>query len=358
MGSYPWGGSEELWSKTALSLKNAGLEVAINYKKWPISSSQLQNLKSHQCKIFLRDENSIFFKADRLLSSNFFRYRWIDEFKPDLVLISQGGNQDGIEWAELCLRKKIPYMLLVEAANEGYWPDDNFANRLRIVYQKAKKTFFVSQGNLKLTEVQIATKLNNAQIVYNPFNVSYDTKIPWPIDNKKYKLACVARLDPVNKGQDILLEIFAKPFWKSLPIELNLYGYGRNEKSFKKLKKDWQLKNIYFKGFEPDVKKIWQDNHALVLPSRSEGLPLVLVEAMICARPSIVTDVAGNSELIKDNVNGFLAQAPNVKIFEETLLRAWNQRKRWKEIGQQASKDVRTVIPEDPITYFINKMFS
>ena len=55
---------------------------------------------------------------------------------------------------------------------------------------------------------------------------------------------------------------------------------------------------------------IWAEHHALVLPSRFEGMPLVVVEAMLCGRPCIVTDVGGNAELIRDGINGFLAKAP------------------------------------------------
>ena len=42
-------------------------------------------------------------------------------------------------------------------------------------------------------------------------------------------------------------------------------------------------------------------NHLLVLPSRAEGTPIALVEAMICARPAVVTDVGGNVEWLEDD---------------------------------------------------------
>ena len=69
------------------------------------------------------------------------------------------------------------------------------------------------------------------------------------------------------------------------------------------------LEKVTYGGFTEDVESIWASHHALVLPSRSEGLPLVVVEAMLCGRPAIVTDVAGNAELIQDGVSGFVAAA-------------------------------------------------
>jgi glycosyl transferase family 1 len=49
-------------------------------------------------------------------------------------------------------------------------------------------------------------------------------------------------------------------------------------------------------------------NHVHAMPSRIEGLPLVLIEAMLCGRPVVATDVAG-AEVIEDEVTGFLAGA-------------------------------------------------
>ena len=51
-------------------------------------------------------------------------------------------------------------------------------------------------------------------------------------------------------------------------------------------------------------------NHVHAMPSRIEGLPLVLIEAMLCGRPVVATDVAG-AEVIEDEVTGFLAGAVN-----------------------------------------------
>ena len=65
-----------------------------------------------------------------------------------------------------------------------------------------------------------------------------------------------------------------------------------------------QLKNVHFRGHVNDIRAIWEQNHLLVLPSRYEGLPLALVEAMWCGRPAVVTDVGGNAELCVGKRNG------------------------------------------------------
>ena len=91
--------------------------------------------------------------------------------------------------------------------------------------------------------------------------------------------------------------------------------------------KELDLPHIEFAGFVEDIEQLWTRHHALVLPSRFEGMPLSLVEAMLCGRPSIVTDVAGHRELVRDNVNGFLAKAPTVELLNEAMNRAWENRR-------------------------------
>jgi glycosyltransferase involved in cell wall biosynthesis len=95
--------------------------------------------------------------------------------------------------------------------------------------------------------------------------------------------------------------------------------------------------------------EIWKTNHALVLPSRYEGLPIALVEAMLCGRFGIVTNVSGNVEVVENNVNGFIAEAPKTVYLDGALERAWVKRDQWGVIGQKARSFIRTVISRDPI---------
>jgi glycosyltransferase involved in cell wall biosynthesis len=95
------------------------------------------------------------------------------------------------------------------------------------------------------------------------------------------------------------------------------------------------------------VEDVWREHHALALPSRSEGLPLALLEAMLCGRPAVVTDVGGNAEAITDGVSGFLADAPTVGAFDEALERAWERRADWSRMGRAAAAAARAIVPAD-----------
>ncbi|WP_250123706.1 glycosyltransferase family 4 protein [Chroococcidiopsis sp. CCMEE 29] len=353
----PWSGSEELWAQTAISMAQQGFTVGVNIKGWKPTPKKIQALERANCCIVRRwyDSNRIKKLALTGLTYKLF-YGWLHKFDPDLVVVSQGYNFENIRWMEACLRRNIPYAVIIHAATESAWPTDEVAAKALKVYQAAKQNFFVSQRNLELTVKQLATELDNTKIIRNPYKVPYDASPPWPRDEGVLKLACVGRLDPDSKGQDLLFEIMRAEKWRSRPLEVTLFGDGYSRNFLKRLRDLWKLDNVKFGGFVDNIEAIWASHHALVLPSRYEGLPLAVVEAMLCGRFCIVTDVAGNTELVEDNVNGFVAIAPKAECLDDAMERAWQRRNSWREIGQAASMSVRKVIPRAPIDEFVSEL--
>ncbi|MGD0158623.1 MAG: glycosyltransferase [Terracidiphilus sp.] len=68
-------------------------------------------------------------------------------------------------------------------------------------------------------------------------------------------------------------------------------------------------RRVRFMGFEPHVERWMQAADGMVLSSRYEGLPMVLLEAGACGVPMVATDVSGTREVVADGVNGWLARA-------------------------------------------------
>jgi glycosyltransferase involved in cell wall biosynthesis len=91
------------------------------------------------------------------------------------------------------------------------------------------------------------------------------------------------------------------------------------------------------------------------MPSRIEGLPLAVVEAMLCGRPVVATDVAG-AEVVEDGVTGFLAEAPAVGSIGNALERFWTRREEAQQIGATAAERIRHLIPPDPVRIFADKI--
>jgi glycosyltransferase involved in cell wall biosynthesis len=165
-------------------------------------------------------------------------------------------------------------------------------------------------------------------------------------------------LEVITKGQDLLLEVMGLPHWRQRNVQISLIGKGVNERVLRQRAEQLKLTSIEFSGYSNDIEEVWSKHHALVLPSRQEGMPLTLVEAMLCARSVIVTDVGGNRELVQDGINGFLAKAPTVELLDEAIGRAWESRSRLREMGERAASDVRKWVSKDPSEEFAQELES
>jgi glycosyltransferase involved in cell wall biosynthesis len=361
MEGAPWGGSEELWSQTAGGLKRAGHDVRALVAQWPRLSDKVASLAkvgirietypSHRSGLAHGIWNKLTLRSRRV-------YGRLKRFQPDLVVISQGHNSGGQDWAAICREASISYVLIVHCNSEHWWFDERNLQKAAATYTGACKVFCVSRSNLDLLRRQIGEPLKNAEVVWNPYKRSGEPLPAWPAEDGKWRLACVARLDPAAKGQELLLQVLARPEWRARPVELSLFGEGPYELALRRLTGMLGLKNVRFCGHVSDVEAIWKKNHMLVLPSRYEGLPLVLVEAMLYGRPAVVTDVAGNSEVCVDNETGFVAPAPTVPLLADALERAWSRRSDWQSMGQAARAWAENHIPRDPIALFAERLKS
>jgi glycosyltransferase involved in cell wall biosynthesis len=364
MKSSPWGGSEELWCQTASRLRKSGHEVAAVVCWWPKPHAKIEQLRSLGIPVFFWNLGfsalSRVEKAKRRITgwnrARDLEFQQLKNWKPDLTVISQGGAIDGVEWMNFCGGEHLAFVPVVHCNSDNWWPTDDFAARLRNAYSLARASFFVSRASLHELELQIGAILYNAEIVRNPFNkVSAERVAPWPAA-PPWRAACVARLEPKAKGQDLLIQVLANPKWRSRELVVSLYGAGACERILRRLADQYRLENIRFAGHTSDVQGVWETNHILLLPSRYEGLPLALVEAMWAARPALVTDVSGNAELCVADQSAFIAGAPTVKCLDATLESAWEKRDQWETMGREARSLAQKLVPEDPIAEFVSKL--
>jgi len=353
MDSSSWGGSEELWCQAAMRLLSEGHEVSASVKEWPEEATALRQLRAAGCRIQYRRQPAV---PERLLRRAWpdRPYTWLDEFRPQLAVISQGANVDGLPWMDACANRRIPYVTIAQAATPMWWPHDRELPHLVDALKRARACFFVSRANIALTELQLATRLPGAEVVRNPFRVPHAPPLPWP-HNKRARIACVAAFEPHRKGHDLLFGALSEVKWRNRPVTVTVYGRGPAEQGLRGLKNILDLPMIEFGGFA-EPREIWAKEQLLVLPSRYEGLPIALVEAMLSGRPAVVTDVGGNCEVVEDGVNGFVAPATTVPAVSEALERAWSRRDHWPAMGIKAALRLRALVPPDPAAYFVEKL--
>ena len=348
MSGQPWGGSEVLWSKTAHLAINNGHKVFISVYDWGKLHPEIKKLKDLGAIVQLRkrynNENNLFNKV-----VNHFKNRvpWLDDsytpiikFKPDHLLISQGECFDismhHYNLYNIINQNKISYSLVCNShVQYSDIPHENIYPRAKVIFQGAKNIFFVSNRMKAMAERKLCTKIHNSIITWNPLNLLKINYIPWP-NNSIIQFAIVGDIIS-GKGHDTLLECLSTDLWKIRNWHLNIYGKGYGENYLKDLAEFYGLTNrITLHGFVMDINEIWTKNNILLIPSSGEGLPISLIEAMICGRPAVVTEVGGNIEVITEDHTGYIAEAPSVLSFSKALGKAWINKDNWEQMGKNA----------------------
>lgn len=146
----------------------------------------------------------------------------------------------------------------------------------------------------------------------------------------------------LNKGYDTLLIIWKELMSTFSDWELHIYGKKDSNKTFIKLSKSLGLQNIFFHDPVRNIEQKYLESSIMLLPSRSEGFGMVLIEAMECGLPCISFDCpSGPRDIIKNNIDGLLIENQNVSSFKkaiESLILSMELR---KELGRQAKINVK-----------------
>jgi len=355
----PWGGSEELWARTAEVFAGQDHRVSIAKPHLMRGQALLERLRAMGCRMHdLSRLPLVPQKATGLLnrvSRNAYLFMqllllWavLLRERPELAVLSQGGNWDGFLYGRILQRAKCPYVVIAQKATELYWPTDWMRPRCKALYDQALAAFFVSHHNHRLTEEQLGMRIDRSAVVRNPFLNEWSAPQPWPANSDVLRLACVGRFFPMEKAQDTLLRVLAQPKWRNRPVEVSFFGEGDRDQGLRELAAYLGVTCAHFPGFAKDITTIWADHHALILPTRAEGLPLVVVEAMLAGRVVIATDIGGSAEVCDDNITGFIAASSDVHAIDEALERAWNRRGEWPAIGDAAGRAIRKLVSPDP----------
>ncbi len=139
--------------------------------------------------------------------------------------------------------------------------------------------------------------------------------------NPKLPTAAIVGLLNVAKGQDLAIQALAsKPELKGL--QLLIVGHGELDGELRELAQDLGVqKRVAFAGFRRDVPEILAACDFLLLPSRWEGMPYIVLEAMASARPVLATPVDGATDLLVDGHSGWLTTDISAQAIATGLLR-------------------------------------
>ncbi|OQX78464.1 MAG: hypothetical protein B6D61_05435 [Bacteroidetes bacterium 4484_249] len=201
-------------------------------------------------------------------------------------------------------------------------------------YFRLKKGVQNAIAALYVTERALQKRYPVKKGVYstNASNVIIDQDFIVPKAKKlttknNYSIISVGTLDQMYKGPDVLLKAIKILITRGYNVNLIWLGDGKYKKDMEYLAKKLMIdKHVKFAGIiKPAAKVInYLDNSDLfVLPSRTEGLPRALIEAMARGLPCISTNIGGIPELLSENslvpINDSKVLARRIEIFLKDL---------------------------------------
>jgi glycosyltransferase involved in cell wall biosynthesis len=157
-----------------------------------------------------------------------------------------------------------------------------------------------------------------------------------------FEIVCAGRLASV-KGQHVLIAAMEALIQEGRNIRLRFAGDGPDRAE---LERDVDTRglsaHVSFAGNlnQDQLRILYRESDAMVLPSFAEGLPVVLMEAMAMEIPCIATWVAGVPELIRDDVNGLLAPAGDAVALARAIARLEADPALRLRLGQHARQRV------------------
>jgi len=202
---------------------------------------------------------------------------------------------------------------------------------------KSPRHFFVDRVLARFTDRILAPSLaikNSAirhgihpekiSVVHGGFNFGLYRATSKDAARKKYRInpaefvfLFLGRLI-YQKGVDVLLSAFAQIDGGKLFI----VGGGEKQKELEAMAKNLGIQHrVYFTGFCKDISEFYALADCFVLPSRWEGLPISIAEAMVAGLPVIATKTDGNSEGVRDGINGLLVEPENPKTLALAMQR-------------------------------------
>ena len=225
------------------------------------------------------------------------------------------------------------------------WEHFNFyednGSHLRIYARKLAARF--SNCIITLTEHDKQNYLNNLDIkgkveyIYNPIEEVDDMEC----NIKSKQIISVGRLT-YQKGFDMLCDVAKVVLKDNKGWKWLILGDGEDKDKLRSKIKEYGLENkLILKGNVSNVEEYYKNSSLYVMTSRFEGLPMTLLEAKTYKLPIVsFSCLTGPSEIVKNNVNGYLINPENVEAMSNKLNILMNDENKLKEFSSNAQIDI------------------
>lgn len=153
-------------------------------------------------------------------------------------------------------------------------------------------------------------------------------------------LVVYAGLIVPRKGIDTMIKSIARI--KNKNVILLLIGEGPEKKRYIKIASKLGIKDrVIFKGWRKDIPQILKGSDILFLPSRGEGLPGIVMEAMASGLPIVASNIPCTNDLVADAKNGFLCKIDHIACFADRIKKLSENKRLREKLGKEGRKRIK-----------------
>lgn len=276
-----------------------------------ILATQYNSLKEngHTVDIFLfkniiethiKDKTHIFFKNNNSSLSTFIQSKEMER-KYDLIICHAQSERICKEVKSL---KKASTIFVIHGMQSKKLIHGNFI--ARYLRKKRKKLLYKNQSLITVSEAvkkdieSMNIKAKIIKVIYNPFDIKHIKNLSLSLIEEKFHkpyVIWVGRISDV-KNLPLLLKIY-----KNLSTQYDLVIVGNGNEAIKndllKMIENWKLKeNVHFVGFKSNPYPYIHQASALLITSKNEGLPTVIIESLLLNTPVFGVDIPAIKELL------------------------------------------------------------
>ena len=209
-------------------------------------------------------------------------------------------------------------------------------------YEKIKKYFVdktitVCKYDKDILVKYFGYKSNQITVLYNCVGIKNIN--PSSCDRINV-IANIGRLTR-QKAQEVFISMVSIVSPRFPHIKFKIYGKGELYEYYKGLIDKNNLGDVLeISGFEKDIDRLFNSIDLLVLSSRYEGIPFVLLEAMSYRIPVVSTDVGGIPEVVQHGYNGLLGKSESPESLAECVISLIENKYSASEIAEHGYRTI------------------
>jgi glycosyltransferase involved in cell wall biosynthesis len=221
-----------------------------------------------------------------------------------------------------------------------------------------KKMICVSEG-VKNSFIRQGIDKSKCVVVYNgiaietvPKTSRQDIRKAWGISDNEIVIGTVGSLIKRKRIKDLIESIAVIAHRSEQPMKCMTVGKGQEKSNLIEMVKRKNLDGrVIFTGFQADAISYINALDIFAMPSENEGLPRVILEAMLMGKPVIASDITGTSELVVDGETGFLVPVGKTDAIAGAILRLIQNPALRKQMGEKAKE---RIIRNFPVSKYVN----